>query len=299
MGLLSLLLSAVRNGVSADNVESPAQPFFDAQGVPNMVHARLASSRDGSLPWVSTLTAPEMALARTHGLKMIAPIAATCWMHYGFSWTEGHRKGWHSAQERLQAEAAALGANAVIDVKMVTVDLSLGDSMDYSLVGTAVQIAGLSPSPAPILSTVPALEFMQLLEAGIIPVGLAIGAHFAWSPENIDQKSEKSWRNTQLRKTTTFWEKIRRAAHRELREDTARQGNGVLAQLHFGQILREELNDDDRYRYLGRHIVMGTVIDGAPDVSLLQPVEWVLDLSARPELIRTQSTHHNSYEDGL
>ena len=142
------------------NRSGPAVPepsFFDDDGVPRLVHRRLADSKSGALPWVSTLTAPEMALARSHGLKMLAPIAATCWMHYGFSWTEGHAQGWRQALSRLQAEAAALGANAVIDTRMVTVDLSIESSMDYSLVGTAVRIEGLPPSNTPVVSTVPAL----------------------------------------------------------------------------------------------------------------------------------------------
>ncbi|WP_233835762.1 heavy metal-binding domain-containing protein [Paraburkholderia sp. ZP32-5] len=277
----------------------PDQPFFDAQGVPNLLHERLEQAKAGTLPWISTLTAPELALARSHGVRMIAPLAATCWMHYGFSWTEGHKQGWNTAQQRLQAEAAALGANAVIDVKMISLDLALESSMDYSLVGTAVRIAGLPPSPAPILSTVPALEFVQLLEAGIVPVGLAVGARFAWSKDNLDFRTDQSWRNGAMKQTTSFWESIRRDAHHDLRADTARQGRGVLAQLNFSQIFRCDYENPTRYNYLGRHIVMGTVVDGEPAGTIHHPVEWVLDLSDRPDLIRTTSVHHNSLKDGI
>lgn len=289
MGLFSSLFSR----------EAPPPPFFDAHGVPNMVHQRLAESQSGTLPWVSTLTAPEMALARSHGLKMLAPIAATCWMHYGFSWTEGHKQGWNVAQQRLQAEAAALGANAVIDVKMVTIDLGTEDSMDYSLVGTAVRIEGLKPSPHPVLSTVPALEFIQLLEAGIVPVGLAVGARFAWSQDYLDWRAENSSRNQVLLQTTDFWEAVRREAHQELRQDTARQGSGVLAQLQFSQMFRRDFSSPERYAFLGRHIVMGTVVDCPRKGSIPHKVELVLDLSDKRENLRTTSKHHNSFDDGV
>lgn len=275
----------------------PEQSFFDEDGVPRLVHRRLADSKSGALPWVSTLTAPEMSLARSHGLKMLAPIAATCWMHYGFSWTEGHAQGWRGALNRLQAEAAALGANAVIDTRMVTVDLAMENSMDYSLVGTAVRVEGLPPSSAPVVSTVPALEFVQLLEAGIIPVGLAVGARFQWSNGPLDTDSAASWRNQALKQTTAFWEKIRRNAHADLRADAARQGTGVLAQLQFSQLFKVESPEPGRL--LGRHIVIGTVVDCEESATFHHPVEFVLDLSGNPDNLRTTSVHHNSYNDGI
>ncbi|SDH32884.1 heavy metal-binding domain-containing protein [Paraburkholderia phenazinium] len=286
-----------KNGPSTPS--GPAPEFFDAQGVPNMVHQRLADSKSGTLPWVSTLTAPEMALARSHGLRMIAPIAATCWMHYGFSWTEGHAQGWRKALQRLEAEAIVLGANAVIDVRMVTVDLYLEDSMDYSLVGTAVRIEGLPPSPAPIISTVPALEFIQLLEAGIIPVGLAVGARYEWSNGPLDY-SVMGWRGNQpLPQSTAFWERIRRNAHADLRADAARQGSGVLAQLQFSQLIRMGDDDEENSPLLGRHIVMGTVVDCPRGVAVPHNVEFVLDLSDKPDNLRSTSEHHNAYSDGI
>lgn len=290
MGWLSSLFGS--NSAPA----APEPNFFDDDGVPRIVHQRLADSKSGALPWVSTLTAPEMALARSHGLKMLAPIAATCWMHYGFSWTEGHAQGWRQALSRLQAEAAALGANAVIDTRMVTVDLEIESSMDYSLVGTAVRIEGLPPSPMPVVSTVPALEFIQLLEAGIVPVGLAVGARFQWSNGPLDSDNG-SWRNQALKQTTAFWEKIRRQAHADLRADAARQGTGVLAQLQFGQLFKVENSEPERL--LGRHIVIGTVVDCEAKARFKHPIEFVVDLSDKRDNLRTTSVHHNSYNDGI
>jgi hypothetical protein len=291
------LTSLFGSNNSSNTPRGPAPDFFDADGVPNMVHQRLADSKSGTLPWVSTLTAPEMALARSHGLRMLAPIAATCWMHYGFSWTEGHAQGWRTAIKRLQAEAVALGANAVIDVRMVTVDLYLENSMDYSLVGTAVRIEGLSPSTEPVISTVPALEFMQLLEAGIIPVGLAVGARFEWSNGPLDTGGGW-WGNQPLLQTTAFWERIRRHAHADLRADAARQGSGVLAQLQFSQLIRLE-SESRNNPLLGRHIVMGTVVDCPRGVAVPHEVEFVLDLSDKRDNLRSTSEHHNAYSDGI
>ena len=93
---------------------------------------------------------------------------------------EGHEEGWHHALNRIRREAVACGANAVVDVRMRTLRHSFGPSMDFTLIGTAIRIAGLTPSPDPIVATVPALEFVRLLEMGIVPVGIAVGARYDW-----------------------------------------------------------------------------------------------------------------------
>ena len=65
--------------------------------VPSATLARLQATRGGRLPWVATLTTAELPSVRSHGLRPIAAIAATCGMHYGWSWTEGHAQGWNTA----------------------------------------------------------------------------------------------------------------------------------------------------------------------------------------------------------
>ncbi|HEY2134421.1 MAG TPA: heavy metal-binding domain-containing protein, partial [Xanthobacteraceae bacterium] len=142
--------------------------------VPAAVQARLHGARAGTLPWTATLTPAELLVARTHGFRPIAAVSATCWMHIGWSWTLGHSEGWAQALRRLKAEARAAGANAVLDVKLRTLPLRIDNSMDFSLVGTAAYIEGLPPSDDPIIATVPALEFVKLLEADVVPTGIAI-----------------------------------------------------------------------------------------------------------------------------
>ena len=151
-----------------------------SDGLPGFVTERLRGAAAGSGAWVATMTPAELLLARTHGIRPIATVSGTCWFYYGQSWTEGHAQGWHEALERIQREAVAAGANAVVDVRLRTLRHPMGASMDYTLIGTAVRIDGLAPSPHPVVATVPALEFVRLLEADIVPVGIAVGARFDW-----------------------------------------------------------------------------------------------------------------------
>jgi hypothetical protein len=211
-------------------------------------------------------------------------VSGTCWYHYGWSWTEGHAEGWHLALARMQQEAIAVGANAIVDVKMRKIKLATGDSMDFTVLGTAVRVSGLEASRDPVVATVPALEFVRLLEAGIVPVGIAIGARYDFLypgssySANLMQGGTWSFANAELPELGQFWENILRFALFELRNDAERQGGGVLAHTHFGQILKIEEGGDSPPRFLGRHIVIGTVVDSARFAGIPHEIRTVVDM---------------------
>ncbi len=247
--------------------------------LPDFVVERLQAAAQSRLPWLSTMTPAELRLARSHGIRPIATVSGTCWYQYERSWTEGHASGWRAALQRLRAEAIACGANAVIDVKMRTVHTDLGESMDYTLLGTAVRMESLPASPNPVVATVPALEFVRLLEMGIVPCGLAVGAHFEWLTDSMKTYGgQGSWTNRPLTSLGNFWEGIRRNAHRELRMDASRQGRGVLAHTQFSQLLKQEGDKDRPDQYLGRHIVIGTVVDSRRADAVPQHIQTVVDM---------------------
>jgi|GEM_PF-708576 len=265
---------------------------------PPFVSQRLADTAQGKLPWIATMTPAELALTRSHGIRPIATVSGTCWYHYGYSWTQGHASGWHSALHRIQREAAAAGANAIVDVRMRKIDLDVGASMDFTLIGTAVHIEGIPANPEPIVSTVSALEFARLLEANIVPVGIAVGAHYEWLGSGwriLD--AQGGWVNQPLRELGSFWERVRHKALIELRQDTHRQGNGVLAHTHFGELIKVEQDQNNGgVQYLGRHIVIGTVIETERGRSMPHPVRTVVDMcDGRSPLLDTTSTHRNIY----
>ena len=289
-----------------------------SDGLPDFVTKRLAGAAAGSGAWVATMTPSELLLARSHGIRPIATVSGTCWFHYGQSWTEGHAQGWHEALDRLGREAIAAGANAVVDVRMRTLRQRIGASMDYTLIGTAVRIDRLAPSPHPVIATVPALEFVRLLEADIVPVGIAVGAQFDWLGGPYSRRSAgwgggdwtalsdiqaklRSFQSIPIMTLTNFWEGIRREAHRDLRERAAAQGNGVLAHTHFGQLIRQE-RDKQPPAYLGRHIVIGTVVDTRPGAPVPHRIDMALDMRddlsplGKPDAPR-QSAYENDVMD--
>jgi len=280
--------------------------------VPSATLARLQATRAGRLPWVATLTPAELLSVRSHGLRPIAAISATCWMHYGWSWTEGHAQGWNVALTRLKQEAYMAGANAVLDVKMRTIPLGVENSMDFTLIGTAVRVEGLSPSDDPIVATVPALEFVKLLEADIVPTGIAVGAQYEWLNDWYDYTNQTFAGNAETTILSQFWEQIRQRAHAELRRNAAGQGNGVLAHVNFGQMFKLEANNHKRF--LGRQIVIATTVDAPrpkkPANMPWGPPPWgeskappavphdiaiVVDLCAGRTPLTGHTRHHQSY----
>jgi hypothetical protein len=287
------LAARARGAARHDELVSALQ----AGRVPASMRERLEGSRAGTLPWVATLTPSELLIARSHGLRPIAAVSATCWLHYGYSWTEGHAEGWEMALQRLRQEAQAAGANAVLDVKMRTVPIYISDSMDFTLVGTAVRVDGLPPSPEPIVATVPALEFVQLLEADVVPTGIAVGAHYQWMTDWRGNTSGMGvgWWNSEVQMLSALWEEVRSRAHADLRQRARSRGNGVLAHVNFSQMLEREVGERQPKQYLARHIVVATTVDARRGVPIPHDIKMVVDTHAGGTPLTGTRPHHQSY----
>jgi len=227
-------------------------------------------------------------------LRPVATVSATCWLHYGWSWTLGQSEGWAKALQRLKEEAYTAGANAVLDVKMRTIPLGGAVSMDFTLIGTAVRVDGLEASTDPIVATVPALEFVKLLEADVVPTGIAVGAHYEWLTD-WNNTARMAWRgNIESTQLSGLWERVRTRAHQDLRANARQQGNGVLAHVNFSQSFESEQNN--RKAYLARHIVVATTVDARKGDPFPHDVQIVVDLHAGKTALTGTSRHHESYE---
>jgi hypothetical protein len=262
--------------------------------VPEATRARLEGARNGNLPWTATLTPAELLIVRSHGLKPLAAVSATCWLHHGWSWTESHAQGWGIALKRLREEAKAAGANAILDVKMRTIPLGVENSTDFTLIGTAVRLEGLPPTPEPIVATVPALEFVKLLEADVVPTGIAIGAQYDWLTDWRSQTNQTWLGNIENTTLGSFWQLLRQRAHAELRQHAQSQGNGVLAHINFSQLFEFE-DSNDRKKFLGRHIVVATTVDARRGVPFRHDIQMMVDMHAGTTPLIGTTPHHQSY----
>lgn len=255
---------------------------------PASIRSRLQRARGGATPWSATLTPAELLIVRSRGLRPIATVSATCWLYYGFSWSRGHAQGWGAALRRLKDEARAAGANAVLDVKMRTVRLEAGNSMDFTLIGTAVFVEGFPASGDPIVATVPALEFVRLIDADVVPTGIAVGAHYEWL-----LGMGMPWSgNIESIPLSALWRRVREQAHEELRRNAKGQGNGVLAHVNFTQSLKTDQNPP---QFLARHIVVATTVDARRNKPFPHDIGMALDLHAGRTPLVGRTRHHSSY----
>jgi hypothetical protein len=289
-------LSGLKGNNSASS--SRQESFINAitnDTVPPTISERLQSSRKGTSPWLATFNPAELLILRSHGIRPIAAVSATCWLHYGWSWTEGHVQGWQKALFRLCEEAKAAGANAVLDVRMRTIPLNTENSMDFSLIGTAVYVDGLPPSKEPIVATVPALEFAKLLDADIVPIGIAVGAEYQWMNDWAGRTNYFLAGNQECTALSSLWERVRRGAHEALRANAKVQGNGVLAHINFSQMFEQEGDQNQPKQYLARHIVIATTIETSMMKVIPHDIQMVVDMHAGKTPLKDKKPYHQSY----
>lgn len=277
-----------------DALEEEIRQSLQRGATPPSIRSRLQGARAGATPWSATLTPAELRIVRSRGLRPVATVSATCWMHYGYSWTRGHAEGWGSALRRLKDEARVAGANAVLDVKMRTVRLDVENSMDFTLIGTAVFIDGFPASADPIVATVPALEFVKLIDADVVPTGIAVGAYYEWLTD-YGARAKMTWMgNIESDRLSALWQRVRDQAHQELRRNAVGQGNGVLAHVNFSQSFAVE-QDKSPPQYLARHIVVATTIDAVRKKPFSHEIGMTLDLHAGRTPLVGKARHHSSY----
>jgi hypothetical protein len=315
----------LRAEIAADRHADIIYALRDGKVIPSAAK-RLAEARDGRAPWISTLTPAELLIARSHGITPIATVSATCWLQCDFSPTEGHMEGWDMALRRLGEEAKAAGANAVLDVKMRTIPLSIKNCMDFTLVGTAAKVKGLSPSVDPIIATVPALEFVKLLEADIVPTGIAVGANCQWLSDTL-KLTDFAWLGAidfECAPLSGVLKEAQKQAQDVLRNKARNMGTGVLAHVHRSDVFEVEPEcvtdaaaepmsklrawpgriargfteeEEPPPLFLARYIVVATTVDVPQALNgLPHDFQFVVDLRAGKTPLKGNNTkHHQSY----
>src|SRR5262249_61920021 len=85
------------------------QKCLQSGDVPASIKTRLEGARNGTLPWVATLTPAELSIVRSHGLRPITTVSATCWLHYGWALAGGPAQGWELGMARRAEEGRGTG----------------------------------------------------------------------------------------------------------------------------------------------------------------------------------------------
>jgi hypothetical protein len=289
------------------------QAWSDAiqhERLPDFVSSRLEAAANRKAPWLSTMSPAELLLGKSHGIRPVATVSGTCWARYGTGSPTGYLTdewggfgaGWDKAVARMKREAVAAGAHAVVDVHMRSSPSPETSSADFTVLGTAIRFDRLAPSRDPVIATVSALDFVRLLELGIVVCGMGIGSafDFIFTPgcytntrpggqmraRTIAQQMKQFGGNQPVMELSDFWLDIRRRAHQQLRETARNTGRGVLAHTHLSQLCRVEDGN-----YFGRHIVIGTVVDRGRAGRGAQDVRAVVDMRDERSPLHVAASH--------
>lgn len=74
-------------------------------------------------------------------------------------------------------------------------------------------------------------------------------------------------------------------------------GNGVLAHTQFGQLLRQE-RDKQPPAYLGRHIVIGTVVDTPRNAPVPHDIAMVVDMRDGADRLGQSGGRRHGFDAG-
>jgi hypothetical protein len=134
-----------------------------------------------------------------------------------------------------------------------------------------------------------------LLEADVVPTGIAIGAHYEWL-NDWQRSTNLTWMgNIESQTLSQLWELVRQRAHQDLRAHARTQGNGVLAHLNFSQMFERE-GQGSAKQYLARHIVVATTVDARGGTGLPHEIRMVVDMHAGATPLTGTAQHHQSYQ---
>jgi uncharacterized protein YbjQ (UPF0145 family) len=101
--------------------------------------------------------------------------AAVCWERTVFE--DGIEAAAALALQRIEAETANLGAHGVVGTKLSFHYLpEMPSTLEFTAIGTAVARAGAAPLRRPFTSHLSGQELLKLVQAGLVPVSMAVGA---------------------------------------------------------------------------------------------------------------------------
>jgi len=244
--------------------------------------------------FTATLGAREFALLAGDDVLPIGIVTGSCVYHVGTVWppmresaelsvlTTAHLQVRRRALDRLQQEAALLGAHGVVDVKLQSSTRKIsgeggGELLEYSATGTAVRMTQGEPPPRPFLCNLTASEFWTLRRAGYRPCGIALGAciwyHVA-SPALIRLRGSRMGRgpveNQEYPEYSAAVQETRHLANDRLRQEAAQGlGEGVVGLYLTSNLTKPPCYGDSytigQFNLIVRVLALGTAITAHRD----------------------------------
>jgi hypothetical protein len=156
------------------------------------------------------------------------------------AWNTARRR----AIDRLRQEAALLGADVVIGVRLDRSDHDLGRGLiEYAVSGTAMRIPGGAPTEGPILSDLSVQDYWRLRECGFEPTGLVAATRVTFgSPARSTRarRARAAMRRQELEEIGQAFQTAREAVRRAIGDQVAHSGGTTAVGVEFSHTVRRE-----------------------------------------------------------
>ncbi|HVB27809.1 MAG TPA: heavy metal-binding domain-containing protein [Mycobacteriales bacterium] len=239
-----------------DDADARSAALLTQGGLPTQASARLTDLRVRGA-FTSDLSVEEFRSVRSVGFHPVGQVLGTC--VYQLAWTGTAYCGsgggmWGSsglvappqpatplvaalydarrrALTRMQGEASALGGDGVVAVRLSFAPFpEVPYAVEFKALGTAVRADGAVHPARPFLSHLSGQQFAQLIGAGWVPTGLAMGiAAFVRHDDYRTRMQSASWSNAEITGYTELVTIVRHDARAALAADLRQWGgDGVV-----------------------------------------------------------------------
>jgi uncharacterized protein YbjQ (UPF0145 family) len=256
-----------------------------------VVGARIRRAREGTAR-TSLLPINGLAGLETAGFDIVgevlgAAVMQATWANYhgcgwvpgvGGGWTPGLttidrwvtyqpyrqaiRSGWDNALGRMLREAAGIGADGVVAVRLEQRPLER-EKREFTALGTAVRSRGSARPEKPFATGLAGPDVAKLLAAGWVPAGILCGwcvavTHDDW---RVKVQTRRLAGNTEVTGYTELVEHVRDGARRDLADRAARLGaDGVLMSGIRLDVRRLETDRGRHLDHAAECLITGTAI---------------------------------------
>jgi uncharacterized protein YbjQ (UPF0145 family) len=297
-------------GEAAAAEQAASLAALEAGGLPLRAEQRLSEMSARGL-FTSDLSVNEFALVHSLGLRPLGQVMGSSIYHVGWQQSPGRWGGWqpggvsqelmvlseawNAARERafgrLEQEAKALGAQAVVGVELTTGrhDWAAG-AIEYIAVGTAVRVDGAAPVDRPTLTDLSGQDYWKLRQAGYEPLGV-VGASSVyyivsgWQQSRIQQGMFSSWANQELGDFTQGVYDVREATLGRVSDEARRHGAAGMVGVSIVHSVEEREVDIGGTRrrdlVVTMHVLGTSIADRQESGGEISPT-WRIDLSADP-----------------
>ncbi len=267
--------------------EASQKALEQGQIPPTAKHRLATQQRENPGFFTSDLTINEHLLTRELGYQPLGLVMGSTfykvsfWGYYNSYYSSsGELSALSQAQmtarslaiNRLQEEAALLGAHGVIGIRLKIGNYDPGSrTIEFTAIGTAIKIPQRPPEDVPFTSALSGQEFWQLYQAGYYPRGLVMGTcsyyiHSDWNTTRITGGGlfgMFAFQNQELTQYTNGFQMARHLAMSRLSKDIQKlQAEGAIGtNIEMGiEEIEYEVNET-KYRDLLIHfLALGTAI---------------------------------------